>query len=328
MAEMIEFGAGAQGGGVVPDGDQQSPTPAPASDTPEKKGGFAGLKGSLKKQSENLAQGIQNAAMAYVQDTGVVETGPWASPGEDWPHEWNKDKPFWYPLAKKGQFTQQAFPSRTNKTNHHSKGTSKWATTDNGTLLCTFARECPRTLCETFIGYLYPFSAAAVCLQRRQLLMNNPENYECCAGLLGAKWTTICNGCIGGNEECCMCMEAFFCPVCAMHANRWMVQAHYGAEDTLLDTVVIDWSILCRAPGECMCNCPECEEVATILYLPFLGCIYAQHAHEMRSRGFPYLGRLSGDLSMQYHSRVKGCGYDGKVIVKKTVPHPQDAEMA
>ena len=331
MAEMQEFGQGVgpgQGTGAA------SPTDA-AEAKPKGKFSLAGALKSAESKAQGAVDQVQergeqvvNAAMGYIQNQTAQETGPWPAPGGEWPVEWNTSKSFWYPRAKNAQFSQPNFPGRTNKTTKDSKGTDKWATTENCSTYGVWTRDCPYAFFYTLAGYIYPFSAAAYCIQRKKLLLHNPDNYECCAGLLGSRLTVLCNSCTSGNELCCMCMESFLFPWCALHANRWIVQSHYGLEDSCTDHLMIDCSIICRAPGECCCGVPECEEIATILYTPVMGCFYAQHEHEMKTRGYPYLGRTAGDLAMSYHGGVKGCGYNGNVLVKKSLPHPHETPQA
>eukprot|EP01059_Diplonema_ambulator_P034385 TRINITY_DN7667_c0_g1_i1.p1 TRINITY_DN7667_c0_g1~~TRINITY_DN7667_c0_g1_i1.p1 ORF type:complete len:344 (+),score=36.30 TRINITY_DN7667_c0_g1_i1:63-1034(+) len=318
MAQMVEFGEQ----GVVPSGGH-SPPPAGSPDNAEKGGGVLG---ALKNKAEKVAATAAGAAVAYLQDAGKGVTGPWDPPGKDWPPEFKK-KAFWYPIGRKGQVAHAMFPNRENKTTKHSKGKGLWATSEHGGVLCVWTRDCHSFL-HCLGGYLYPISSVLLCMQRQKLLLENDENYECCQGLSGPKCSLLCGtyyyNCITENTPCLMCSESLFFPCFALHAHRWMIQSHYGLEDTFIDSCIMDVSCICRVPGDVCCNFPELEELGYILSFPFFGCLYAQLEYEMRARGYPYLGRIPGDQAMAYHSTATGCGYDGHVMVKKEFAHPHE----
>ncbi|KAJ9469578.1 hypothetical protein DIPPA_10232 [Diplonema papillatum] len=302
MAEMVEFGKDAA---VVP--ENANPTAA------TKVGGF--LKGLKDAGHEQMGKAVK-----YAENAASGLAGPWEPPGKDWPSEWTDKEP-WYPRIASGRVDHSLWLTRSKKEAKHSKGPEMWATTHRGSFLGVWYQDCPKSCFDTVIGYLFPVSAVALCVQRRKLLVQNDKSYECCAGLWGPSFTLATTRCTKDQEPCCMFAEALFCPLCALRANRWMVQSHYQLEDTCLDGLIVDAGSCCREPGQICCGCPEFEELAIIFALPFFGCLYAQHEHEMRTSGFPFLGRQPGDVAMNYHMK---CSYGGHVIVKKVLPHPHE----
>eukprot|EP01060_Flectonema_neradi_P018213 TRINITY_DN2501_c1_g1_i1.p1 TRINITY_DN2501_c1_g1~~TRINITY_DN2501_c1_g1_i1.p1 ORF type:complete len:325 (+),score=54.68 TRINITY_DN2501_c1_g1_i1:34-975(+) len=302
---QVEFGAGA---GVVP---EQAPA----------KKGMMGAISAKVEGAKAKAEAVQNSALNYVKDVVQGETGPWPAPGGKWPPEY-KNKDFWYPLVGKGKIVHRCAPTRDHKTTKDSLGQEPWATTHKLGPWCSWSRDCPWSCLNCMGAYLYPISVYLVCQQRKQLLLENEKNYECCGGLWGTKFTLLCNeSCTEGNEDCCMFLETFLFPWCALRTNRWMIKGHYQLEDNCVDTTLMQVSAPCRVCGECMCSTPELEEIAYIFLTPCYGCLFAQQALEMKARGYPFLGHSPGDIASTYHSTI-GCGYSGNVIVQKTINHP------
>eukprot|EP00755_Sulcionema_specki_P024104 Sspe_Gene.80477::Locus_50853_Transcript_1_1_Confidence_1.000_Length_785::g.80477::m.80477 len=138
-------------------------------------------------------------AAAYIQGAAQGEMGPWAPPGLEWPKDWKGQKEFWYPLVKKGKEANRMFPSHENKNVENRFGNEKWATDGHGDLCCVWAQDCPYSFFNCAFGYFCPL--CAIYIQRRKLLLHDvSNNYECCAGLWGAKCTKMCNKVTEGNE--------------------------------------------------------------------------------------------------------------------------------
>ena len=88
-------------------------------------------------------------------------------------------------------------------------------------------------------------------MQRRKLLMvdkdeNNWKYYQCCGGIMGQGCTSECKSCTEGNECCCLALEACCCLGCSVHGNRFMVQVHYGLENSCCDIFLFWLSCICQ----------------------------------------------------------------------------------
>eukprot|EP01065_Artemidia_motanka_P047245 TRINITY_DN7351_c0_g1_i1.p1 TRINITY_DN7351_c0_g1~~TRINITY_DN7351_c0_g1_i1.p1 ORF type:complete len:264 (+),score=40.79 TRINITY_DN7351_c0_g1_i1:61-852(+) len=132
-----------------------------------------------------------------------------------------------------------------------------------------------------------------VWVQRRKLLLADQDEgnwryYHCCAGIWGPSLTGHCDKCTNGNEMLCSFVEACCCAGCAMHGNRYMVQLHYGLENTCCDIFLMWLSCICSILA-CITGNDELELIADILYYLLMGCMAAQHENEMQKKGYPRL---------------------------------------
>jgi len=126
--------------------------------------------------------------------------------------------------------------------------------------------------------------------QREKLLLGNFAHYQCCAGLLGPDCTqNIQSNAVvpvfRGNQKCCLCLEVIFCLSCSVRGNRWMIQQHYGLENTCCDKLVINLSCPCQWLACLGCECAESS--SDIFFYPVLPCILTQHEVQMATRGYP-----------------------------------------
>ena len=99
--------------------------------------------------------------------------------------------------------------------------------------------------------------------QRRKLLMvdkdeNNWKYYQCCGGIMGQGCTSKCKSCTEGNECCCLALEACCCLGCSVHGNRFMVQVHYGLENTCCDIFLFWLSCICQIVACILQVCSFC----------------------------------------------------------------------
>jgi hypothetical protein len=138
-------------------------------------------------------------------------------------------------------------------------------------------------------GYLLPW--CCVCMQRKKLLMDDMSNYECCAGIWGRSCTDNCNKCTKGNETMCLCLESVCCLGCAIHGNRWIVMQQYGLKNDCCDVVIMWASCICSVLA-CLMQDENLENIADMIYYIVIGCMLAQHEHQMKSFGYP-LGQLA-----------------------------------
>lgn len=122
--------------------------------------------------------------------------------------------------------------------------------------------------------------------QRKRLLMDRLENYECCAGLWGAALTAKCNSCTKGNEQCCLILESLFCLGCAVHGNRFMVMQHYSLRNDCCDVFIMHLACLCSILA-CLLQDDSIENLADIIYYIVVGCMIAQHDHQLNQCGYP-----------------------------------------
>eukprot|EP00760_Papus_ankaliazontas_P012084 PhM_4_TR15183/c7_g2_i1/m.41431 len=147
-------------------------------------------------------------------------------------------------------------------------------------------------LCCSFLHDPIFFLAACLCpwctayAQRQKLLLGQMQYYECCAGINGRMCTERLNGCTQGNESCCLALEVVCCLGCAVHGNRWMVQQHYGLENTCFDVFIMYLA--------CVCSClasitgeESLENISDLIYHLMIGCMLTQHEVQMQSVGYP-----------------------------------------
>ena len=122
--------------------------------------------------------------------------------------------------------------------------------------------------------------------QREKLLMGNLANYECCAGINGTACADRMRSCTRGNESCCLMLEVCLCLGCSVHGNRWMVQQHYGLENTCCDVFVMYLSCICSILA-CITGEEALETVSDIVFYTMVGCMLTQHETQMKRIGYP-----------------------------------------
>eukprot|EP00996_Jenningsia_fusiforme_P003775 NODE_4571_length_791_cov_30.629380_g4230_i0.p1 GENE.NODE_4571_length_791_cov_30.629380_g4230_i0~~NODE_4571_length_791_cov_30.629380_g4230_i0.p1 ORF type:complete len:227 (+),score=45.34 NODE_4571_length_791_cov_30.629380_g4230_i0:72-683(+) len=126
--------------------------------------------------------------------------------------------------------------------------------------------------------------------QRKQLLLGNLDNYVCCAGIFGScseKLTKCFPGSCGLLTEVCCCLG------CAVHGNRWMVQARYQLENTCCD-IFLMWLGCIFDILACFAACFIGEDeadllrfIADLIHHTVMGCMLAQQDLELKTRKFP-----------------------------------------
>ena len=130
--------------------------------------------------------------------------------------------------------------------------------------------------------------------QRIELLENDMTRYICCAGIMGHTCTNWCTeNCTHGREDVCLCVESFICLGCAIHGNRYMVMSHYGLTTDCCDIFILYLSCICSILA-CLCQNDLFETLADIIYYMTVGCMVAQHQHEMKTFGYPQKGSTAG----------------------------------
>ena len=134
------------------------------------------------------------------------------------------------------------------------------------------------------LGYIAPW--CCVFQQRKKLLMEDLNNYECCAGMWGRSCTEKCNKCTKGNECCCLCLESVCCLGCAIHANRFIVMQHYRLQNDCCDVVIMHLACICSIVA-CILQDENLENLADLIYYIVIGCMLAQHEHQMDQIGYP-----------------------------------------
>ncbi|RNE96785.1 hypothetical protein TraAM80_09637 [Trypanosoma rangeli] len=119
-------------------------------------------------------------------------------------------------------------------------------------------------------------------MQRKKLLLGDWSRYICCAGLCGDL------SCCAGESlgPFCMCMEATFCLGCAVHGNRFMVLQHYNLENDCCDICVTCLACLLSIFALILQN-DSIKMLADIVFYATVGCMLAQHEHQMRKLGYP-----------------------------------------
>jgi hypothetical protein len=155
-------------------------------------------------------------------------------------------------------------------------GANEWAT--------PMLTACVAEPVTCLLGVIAPW--CCVYQQRVKLLMGNMAYYECCAGMWGPYWTDCCNGYTSGNEAMCLCLESTFCLSCAIHGNRWMVMQHYNLSWDCCDIAIIWIACICGIIGAIIGN-EHLENLANQLYYLTIGCMLAQHEHQMKVQGYP-----------------------------------------
>lgn len=178
------------------------------------------------------------------------------------------------PAGGRNGFWYAAPQSRTSVKNF--RGVNEWQTS----MLCAPFEQ--PLMCIG--GYFFPW--CCVYKQREKLLMGNMKNYECCQGLWGPSLTSHCNSCTEGNESFCLCLESFFCLGCAVHANRFMLMQHYNLQNDCCDVFVMYLSCFCSILA-CLLNNEHLENLANLIYYISIGCLLAQHEHQMEKCGYP-----------------------------------------
>jgi len=133
-------------------------------------------------------------------------------------------------------------------------------------------------------GYCCPW--CCVCQQRKKLLLDNMQDYHCCAGMWGPSCTQRCDSCTKGNEECCLCLESFCCMGCAVHGNRYMVRSHYGLNEDCCDVFLMWLACICHVIA-CLLQNEDIARLADLIYYIVIGCMLAQHEHQLKTKGYP-----------------------------------------
>eukprot|EP01064_Diplonema_japonicum_P004652 TRINITY_DN1304_c5_g1_i1.p1 TRINITY_DN1304_c5_g1~~TRINITY_DN1304_c5_g1_i1.p1 ORF type:complete len:207 (+),score=21.59 TRINITY_DN1304_c5_g1_i1:56-676(+) len=139
---------------------------------------------------------------------------------------------------------------------------------------------------QWFLGGCFCFPCTAF-IQRRTLLMvdrdqDNWQYYRCCGGMCAPCCTEKMTKLTTGRERFCLAVETCCCPDCAVRGNRFLMQTHYGLENTCFDKMFFALTLCCGIwAADCL------EHVADVLFRLFLGCCTAQIAHEMDVKGYP-----------------------------------------
>jgi len=175
-----------------------------------------------------------------------------------------------------GQFWYSRPPTHGRAVRANYIGRNEWSTS-------MLASPCtnPATWC---LSCLFPY--CCVYKQREQLLLNDLQNYMCCAGMWGPSWTDCMDGCTRGNEPLCLCLESFFCLGCAVSANRWMVMSHYNLQNDYCDTFIMSLACFC-AIAACLTGIQELENASELVFFAAVACMIAQQEHEMNVKGYP-----------------------------------------
>ncbi|RNF12704.1 uncharacterized protein Tco025E_06416 [Trypanosoma conorhini] len=119
-------------------------------------------------------------------------------------------------------------------------------------------------------------------MQRKKLLLGDWSRYICCAGLCGNL-----NCCAGDSlGPCCMCLEASLFLGCAVHGNRFMVLQHYNLENDCCDTAVMCLACILGVLAMILHN-DSVKMLADIAFYATIGCMLAQHEHQMKKFGYP-----------------------------------------
>jgi len=174
------------------------------------------------------------------------------------------------PLA----YSYQPPPSRAHTRDY--KGVQEWQTNMCGAPCAEPAAFCGGFWCPCCFIYM----------QREQLLMGDFKHYVCCAGLCGPKCTECTEGCVRDREQCCLVMEVIFCMTCALNGNRWMVRQHYNLVPDCCDTFLVYLSCFCRILA-LVTRMHVIEYVSDLIFHLLVGCMIAQHTHQMKVQGYP-----------------------------------------
>ena len=115
------------------------------------------------------------------------------------------------------------------------------------------------------------------------MAMTGQQNYVCCLGM----WQVCClkDPC----PPCCLCLEVFCCPFCAVSANRYAIQDHLQVKNSCCDTAII-WCTFC-------CQCLICilqllgedvddslQNAADLLSCIVMGCMLTQQDYQIPGR--------------------------------------------
>lgn len=200
---------------------------------------------------------------------GGQQSGGYVQPGYGGGHGMQANHP------SSRQFTYQP-PNGRNEVKEFGKVGNKWHT--------SLLQACCAEPLTCIVGYFIPW--CCVCQQRKKLLMDDYNNYECCAGMWGRSCTEKCNKCTKGNEPACLCLESFCCLGCAIHANRFMVMQHYGLQNDCCDVFIMWLSCICSVIA-CLLGDENLENLADLIYYIVIGCMLAQHEHQLKECGYP-----------------------------------------
>eukprot|EP00760_Papus_ankaliazontas_P012083 PhM_4_TR15183/c7_g1_i1/m.41425 len=179
------------------------------------------------------------------------------------------------PGVQAGAFTYRPPESKSDMKDWNAQG--KWVVEH----LCCAGFKDPLFCCTAcFCPWCMAYS------QRKKLLMGNMQYYECCAGINGRMCTSRMNKCTKGNEECCLCIEVCCCLGCSVHGNRWMVQQHYGLENTCCDVFIMYLACFCSILA-CLTGEESLETISDIIYYSMISCMLTQHEIQMKQCGYP-----------------------------------------
>lgn len=172
------------------------------------------------------------------------------------------------------QYTYQ--PPQGHKEAKAYKGPNKWETTLLGA-------PCSDPICF-LAGCCLPCCTAYD--QRKKLLLNDISRYICCAGMWGPECTAKCTSCTKGKEHCCMCVEMICCLSCAVSGNRYMIASHYSLETDCYDVYLMYLACILSCIAMII-GSKELENIADLVYHIVMGCLLAQHNHQMTKKGYP-----------------------------------------
>eukprot|EP00906_Rhabdomonas_costata_P031781 RCo044849 len=151
--------------------------------------------------------------------------------------------------------------------------------------MCETCKNCPYCCLACFFPWCMAFT------QRKRILLGDLEhNYVCCGGMFGRCSecaTKVCSGACGLALESCCCL------VCAVTANRWMIQSAYQLQNTPCDDALIILTCVCsfvalivsfvdRGLGDLM------NDSAQLLLHMVLACMLTQQDFEMTFRNYPF----------------------------------------
>ncbi|CCD14225.1 unnamed protein product [Trypanosoma congolense IL3000] len=119
-------------------------------------------------------------------------------------------------------------------------------------------------------------------MQRKKLLQGDWSRYTCCAGICCEKTCCVIKKC----EPCCLCLETCCCLGCALHGNRFMIREHYGLQNDCCDDILMCAGACCGILA-CCTEKKAVKSIADILFFCTIGCVLAQHEHQMKVCGYP-----------------------------------------
>jgi hypothetical protein len=150
--------------------------------------------------------------------------------------------------------------------------------------MCTSCCSEPMTC---LVGYIFPW--CCVCMQRKKLLEDDMTRYHCCAGMCGESHTEKCDKCTDGKGSCCLCLESIFCLGCAIQGNRHLIRSEYSLDEEYCDRFLQWLPCLCYI-AYCITGNQLYKQIGNIVYYIVVGCMLAQHEHQMVTFGFPHSG--------------------------------------